>query len=571
MGLWALVMCTWALVRFGLPREMPMLAFISIVLGALPWLQYWAGLIPAAGQALISSLYFLSACVCIATAAVWQKSRPGQLFDFIAVGTVVSACVNVAIQLVQWMNLYSDDPVSWFSLLIFPVHESARPLGNLAQPNLLATLISMAIACVAWLMCRRNIGFSLAIAAVLILSLGSALTQSRVGILQLVFLFALAYHYRRLWLDRRVLALFASALAARIVFFLILPMVAEAIGLDKPWRNVQQMAANSDRWLIWKASFELIAREPIWGYGLRSMLEPLTHSSALGYLGHPHNIVLDFLLWFGVPLGIAITLGVAALFFYLARHLDKQEAVPLFMVLVVLLVHAMLEFPHQYFHLLLVPCFALGVLIAILQQGKPKMATQDHAQPLPQVATSMMLRRLRTTGALLITALVLCWTSAWLVITEYLHVEEAVRRVMLLSHRNVAQYPYDQRPLYALGHMSDSMQVTLMRPSARYTLETLSWMERSVAAETYQQSHFNLAASMALAGYQDRARYLLWTLAKSSSDNAWNLYATKWSKLQAENPQLSQMPWPRPEDLGVAPAKGRSPLTINRGAEVSGR
>lgn len=567
MAVWAALACTWVLLRFGVSGRTPMPALALLALSALPWIQYWSGLIPAPGQAWISSVYLLGAGVCVAAGWTSQMNRPKQLINLIAIGVVASGCISVAIQLIQWMNIYSEDPISWFSLLIFPIHESARPLANIGQPNQLATLLASGIVCAVWLYGQNIIKMPGAVAIVIALSLGLSLTQSRVGILQLIALLALALVYRKLWQTPKFLRLFALALVLRVVFHFVMPLIANALALDKPWRSIEQMAVNSDRWMIWVASLELLLAQPITGYGWRSLLEPLTHTSALGYLGHPHNILLDLLLWCGIPLGLLIILLSGGLLARLMMRIGHSEQVPVFMLIAVMLVHALVEFPHQYFHLLLIPCFALGVLLAMIDSS-PSAPTGTNTKPTGvKPSLDWLLGTFRTTGAVIIMSLTLAWGSAYFLIGEYLRIEDHTRRILLLSHNNVPLYSYDTPPMFALSHMSNVLEVSIMRPSQKYSLDTLIWMENVTAAETSQQAHFNLAASLALAGYRDRARYLVWTLAKSSSTNAWNLYKQRWEFLQQQNPQLGDLAWPQNEDLIAKPTLGRERISLRQASQ----
>lgn len=158
----------------------PGLVCVTLAAGLLPWLQYAAGISFFSGDALVVGLYF-----CALTTAIWLghgyaamsvEAHHGLTGVFSLLWC--AALVSAAIGLVQWLNLNQT-----LGMYVVQTDIGDRAMGNLGQPNQLATLLLMGIAALAWTFERQRIGHAGWVVGVTFLTLVLALSRSRAGLL----------------------------------------------------------------------------------------------------------------------------------------------------------------------------------------------------------------------------------------------------------------------------------------------------------------------------------------------------------------------------------------------------
>lgn len=552
-GVWGLVLVLWVLLCLPPLRSWHLPAAVCLILSAIPWLQYAFGVLEISGQAWLSSVYLLSLSLALMVGWQMQLHRPYLLMNILASGVVIGSLVSVSIQLIQWLQLYSSQPGSLFSLLIFPIKDTARPMSNLAQPNLLSTLLVTGMASLLWLHLQNLLKRWLTIFGLVLLCFGIALTQSRVGILELGVLALASWHFRRLWKDRQMAWWLPAIFGVRIVLFWMLPVLASWLDLETTWRNIAQISQNSDRWIIWVASVELISTSPWWGYGWRSMLSPLMQTSAMGYLGHTHSIILDLVLWCGIPLALLILAVFVVMALGVYRRIKTIEHALAMMLIMPMGVHAVVELPHQFLNFLIVPAMAFGALLA-MQYEPSAQAPRKHGFllnfPWIQVPLSNLM-------------LWLVWgvaaISAHFIIKDYFRAEAYTWQIRLEDNNGLAVTEHIVPPMFALNQLQGMVEFLPKKPQKNLSPTDLEWMERSLDGETAPSNHFVLMANMALAGQMDRAKYLMWTLVKSVPAQEANMFRQRWLGLQQQYPELASLSWPQRGVPLVKPSTGQLP------------
>ena len=163
-----------------LPRAT--VAIFSMLI-ALIWLQWASGLIFFSGDALVSSIYLLAICW-----AWWLGARTAlvsgefeRVLNLAAALMVIAACTSSFMAILQWLNLEQD------IALFVAEHGTNRPYANLAQPNLLATLLVMAQVFAYILYVHRRLKTWHLFSISCLLSVGVIATESRAGLLSAFF------------------------------------------------------------------------------------------------------------------------------------------------------------------------------------------------------------------------------------------------------------------------------------------------------------------------------------------------------------------------------------------------
>jgi O-antigen ligase len=357
-----LSLLVWVLVRSpaGLPGTP--LALGAVALVAVPLLQAVGGLTAFPTEGAVAALYLAGFALAILTGCRSEVLAPGRAADALLTGLAIAAIASVGLQLYQWLDL------SWFGSLVRELPPHGRPFANLGQPNLLATLEVWGLLALWWAYEREAIGPTGAFVGAAFLLLGVAITQSRTGWMELALIAGVAFARLRPMkrhLPRFVVLVLAGGFAIAVVFW---PTLGSELGRSPVLALADQLAAGK-RPAIWHLGLDAIAARPWlgWGWvqgGEAHVALAAEHASIQIQTTYMHNLMLDLLLWNGIPVGLLAVLGFAA--WYVRRWRDGGTAAQRLMLLAlaVLLVHSMLELPYGYALFLLPAGLMIGVVDA---------------------------------------------------------------------------------------------------------------------------------------------------------------------------------------------------------------
>jgi hypothetical protein len=267
-------------------------------------------------------------------------------------GIAAAAVLSVGIALQQWLG-----PGAW-GIWSTDRPLTLRPFANVSQPNHFSTLCFLGLASLAWLRQSAQVGTPASWLPALLLVTGIALSGSRTGFLQLAALFGLsALHARRVRLNPGPIECFAW-LGALVVGAMVWQPANRLVFGSEVGRTVAEaLTAGGTRTQHWLALSDAALREPWFGYGwsqisAAQMRVAADHPYVGEHITHSHNLVLDLVLWTGIPLGLVLT---AMIFLWFTRALRAPQDAPAFWATcgaVGVLVHALLEYPHTYAYFL---------------------------------------------------------------------------------------------------------------------------------------------------------------------------------------------------------------------------
>ena len=358
-----LVVCAVVLMRSRAPLEWNRVTLVLALMACIPLLQLGFGLIRFAGQAWMSTAYALAMLLAVLTGQLWERSRAGQCCEAIFLAVGIGCIVSVGLQLMTWLGLGGGSVHDIWSM----GQVGERAYANIGQPNQLATLLLWGVLAATWAYQSGRIGPSVAVLLIAFLLLGIAMTLSRTAWLGLVFLLGSTWIWRGRWKSRWVpwvaLLLFVG--------FWIYPMVLKWLhsllfsGPQPNYLRVQFQAETRHLALILLAKAAL--HQPWFGYGWTEIgaaqMAVAGELPGLGMtFGHSHNLFLDLVLWFGLPLGLLLSIAVCGLFIHYIRSIRSAEELILVMFLGVIGIHAMLELPLHYAYFLLPSALVVGVL-----------------------------------------------------------------------------------------------------------------------------------------------------------------------------------------------------------------
>ena len=262
-----------------------------------------------------------------------------------------------------------------------------RAVGNLRQANHLCSLLLWAIVAVAWLAEARVMRRALSLAAAALMLFVAVLTGSRSGLLGAAMLALWGLFDARLARSTRF-ALIAAPLAYGLFWF----------GMSN-WAEHSQRAfggtgrfttagdISSSRFGIWSNTLDLIRAHPWFGVGFGEFNFAWTLTEfpnrPTAFFDHTHNLPLQFAVELGVPLA-TLVLGLLGWGLWRAWRNCLRPPSPdgtpspqraAFVMLVLILVHSMLEYPLWYAYFLLPTAFLFGLCLATPGPAVPEDAT----------------------------------------------------------------------------------------------------------------------------------------------------------------------------------------------------
>ncbi len=398
LGLWGL--CLWLLSplvrRSALQHTAPLAVTSALVALGAAFAMAWGALPIGIGLG-AAAIVVAAALVAIAGAAVGERGDGDALFAAFLSGLTVVGAVNALIACIQVFapNLADGE---WIVRSSLP----GRGVGNLRQPNHLATLLLWsAIAVIALLQVQwMRPGFASAV--LLLLLVGTALSGSRTGLLGTLLLAGWGYSDQRLSRASRLL-LWTAPLTAWLVWMLLAfgPGPMHSASLQERLAHTTTGDLSSSRFSIWSNTLTMIARQP-WagvGFGEFNIAWTLTEfpDRPVAFFDHTHNLPLQLLIEFGVPLGALMTGLLLTAMVQAVRRAWRSPGDPgalrraAAMSVLMAGLHSLLEYPLWYAYFLLPAAFAWG--FALSRQTKTAPSKDRLAIDLPAPSTSATTHR----------------------------------------------------------------------------------------------------------------------------------------------------------------------------------
>lgn len=467
------------------PRQRwPLPALCLAALSLLPFVQLAAGILTFAGDAFVGFVYVLAFAASFAIGS--SQGRRRQLPEDIAWPWLlvlgVPAFLSALVGVLQWAQL-SD------VLGIYAVHLDLgdRPMGNMGQPNQLATLLVMGMCAFAYLFEQGRSGKLLTLTVATVITVVLAFTQSRAGLLGATLAAVFLWLKLRKTGARRLKAWHAPAwLAATWVLWRAGSWINDVL-LTEANRNIGLVDDNS-RGMIYLQALAGVWQAPALGYGWNqtttahrngAMVFPgnLTYNNA-------HSIVVDLVAWAGVPLGLMIMFGLVAWFVDRAARVKHTPAVLATAALIPFAVHSLFEFPFAYAYFLLSAGLLAGYVEGSLE------ASPQRVRGALEVRRSLAL------------AIALAWgclgmTLSW----SYLRVQRDFA-VVRFENLRIGQTPqgYEVPRVILLTHMEAMLRAARMRPHPGMSAQEIELLRKVATRFAWGALGYRYAVALALNG-----------------------------------------------------------------------
>jgi O-antigen ligase len=461
---------------------LPLVALPFIGLALVAALQRAGGLMTFWGDVWV--IWFYTAlcvtCLTLGFAAALPSAQPRATADasapvtLLAFALLVGALASTVIALSQVFSLWERS--GWIVRM-----STLRAGGNLAQPNHLATLLVMGVASLVLLYESRKLGGIASGLILMVLGIGLAAAGSRTGMLGVLALMLWWLAKRRHFGSKTPAWVAGVAGGGFALSFWAWPTLLNSMLLS------YQTGVNTTsiflRFEVWQQLLEAVALRPWWGWGIREVAKAhnaVAHNYAVSApFAYSHNLVLDLVLWTGLPLAGVLVIVIGAWLWRRVRAANQllpwyglAAALPVAM-------HSMLEYPFAYAYFLAPVMFALGAVEA-----------SSGVKPLLRMGIKPV------AAMLLATTAVLAWSMV-----EYLEIEEDFRVARFEALRVGSPPPGHQRPkviLYTqLDVLLDDARIT---PTPNMSTEAMQVVKTSALYYPWSATQYRYAVALALNG-----------------------------------------------------------------------
>lgn len=316
-----------------------------------------------------------AALVLLAVLLASRGESRDELFTAVCAATVLAGGVSAVLAFIQVLAPSSWGDGDW----IARASTAGRAGGNLRQPNHLSSLLLGAMAALMWLHEVRveraiaeqpKLQRGLTGALMATLTFGVVLTVSRTGTVCIALL--------ALWgvLDKHLSRVSRLMLGITpLVYALCWVAMTEWAKASEFAGAVQLHKADpsSSRFGIWANTLSLIVQNPWLGVGWGEFnfawsLTPFPNRP-VAFFDHTHNLPLNLLVELGIPLGALVLALLTWCLWkaFVACRITPQPQSSMvrtaFVMVLMMVVHSMLEYPLWYAYFLLPTAFALGICL----------------------------------------------------------------------------------------------------------------------------------------------------------------------------------------------------------------
>lgn len=512
-----LPVAAWTVQRGRGAWQVDALAVAALALSIVPLAQALCGFFVFAGEAWVVAVYLVAFAAVLLVAHRAEQLEPLRLADATFASIAVAALLSVGLALYQWFGQ------EWLAILVSPAF-LGRAYANVGQPNNLATLLCWGLVAVWWGHARGKIGHATVLLAAAFLLVGVVLTRSRTGWLEVAVIAAAAIYVRR----RHAVGPTFLAVSALLAWFVLLaivePVLKQQLGEAAAVRSQTSIGS---RPVIWQAVLEAIAQRPWFGYGWNQGVQghlavadryPDLHL----IVHHAHNLLLDLMVWNGVPIGLAIAAGLGLWARAQWRACQSMQQRLLLLALTLLLVHAMLELPHAYLYFLLPSAVMMGTLSAL-----------GASQPVTLVPRNWVGLATVALGSVLVFA-----------VRDYRAIEEdmAAARMRAAQIHNPHPTP-EPSPLF-LGYLHAALKRLRIESERELSAGDFADIRRALDRYPGYGALFRYARASALSGRPEEARWALERLCLLNPLHECESALQRWRELAKDSPEMSGVKLP---------------------------
>lgn len=471
--------------------KIPVLSLPLLLLAGVPLIHFFAGQVFFFSTAMMGFIFVFSfwlASVLGYHLSIGNNNRE-ETFTNLSYVFLASGTITGLIALCQWMNLDSVLPG------MVNISGSQRPYANFAQPNNMATFLVMALMSCLYLYEKKKIQTKWLFICAAIIIMGVALSQSRTAwVATIAILLYLAfYQYKGIirlkWYYS--IAWFSFFVTCIVAFPLLSQLAVQAIDADVVQSRdvVARATGDMSRLAIWQQMLTAIQARPWFGYGwYQTSVAFVSISDTVQgpvWIRSAHNLIIDFLLWNGLVIGLPFLAYFGYLGYQMQRWVKTPESVIGILMIGTFLTHAMFEFPQHYAYFLLPVGFILGTVLA--QNPKIKII----------VMPSIGMKFIFAVGLLLLIVIYRDYDVAVPKLGQSIRYEQQPEKIT------------NQQPIYLLTEFNHRIDWIRLNPYSKVSSEQIQEGEQMVLSYPTKYNLIKYAKLLAFNGYEDEAKHQL--------------------------------------------------------------
>ncbi|UGQ30188.1 PglL family O-oligosaccharyltransferase [Acinetobacter calcoaceticus] len=320
-----------------------------LIICFVPLVQYYLGQIFFFSNSLFSSIGLFYFWMMMVVGSNLKINKNLDIVFFLSILFVSVSFLSSFISILQWLNISGN------SLFIMSLIGN-RPYANMAQPNHLATFLCMGIFSCWYLFETKKIPCFMFFLLFFIFSISIALTQSRTAwlILLLSFIFMLVsikkYKLRLSYVQLSFSGLFF--IFCNLGLYYLDKVLQPYFNVVKTNSVIERASEGYGRLKIWNQMVHAIVDEPWFGYGWNqttaAQFRVIDKVPSQEWVTSAHNLMLDIIIWCGVPLGGIILIYLFYFYIKILINIFDFEGVFCFLIISSVLIHSFLEFPIYY-------------------------------------------------------------------------------------------------------------------------------------------------------------------------------------------------------------------------------
>ena len=475
--------------------KIPKPQLIALPILLIPLLQWDFGQVIYISNALLCTAYItMFWLMIIAGYNLSLNDGREKVFRTLSVLLVFIGLLSSLIAILQWLQLSS-----YFSPYI-NILKGNRPYANFAQPNNLATFLSMGLLACLYFYEKRIAPNLVLVPMSLIFIFTIALTQSRTS--WVVCLFILVYLGIKQFKQQKRFS-FIQLLSWVAVFIAIISFLPYLNHLIESVSN-QQIAETASvverassgylRFDMWSQVLVALSEHPWFGYGWNqtgmAQIAAFDLYPSHEWYKSAHNVILDVLVWNGIPIGLIIIAYLGCWLFWLNKGVRDTESIIATLMVCAILIHAMLEYPIHYAYFLLPMGFLLGII-------------QAQYSKLPSKIMSPWIL-----GTLLIVGVIL----TAMIYRDYNVYREQSVLAGKTAPLNRSQQEIMNQDIWVLTQFKERVWWIGFNPATKLSDAELVHMERMVANLASKYDLYKYAQVLAFNGRKAEAEHQLWIL-----------------------------------------------------------
>lgn len=450
-----------------------------ILIALIPIIQFATGKIYFFGDAFIASIYIIGffTAITLGNNITNYQIEHSKIYELLYGAILFSGVISIYIALEQWLLLANG------GIWIADLPPNARPFGNFAQPNTFATFLCMGLMSSIYFYEKNYTNNISTIFIVVFMIFGIALAQSRTSWI-FVLGFLLFWHLKGRYLNMKLKSTNVYIfLTIYILLIATIPYIANSIGVTSIDTAFTRASSGLKRIPMWHQMIVAIKNEPWVGYGWNQVsiaqLNTTIEQPHDEWIEHSHNILLDLLIWNGIPIGMCI---IGFLFFWsylLIKLCTNAETFIILAIALCVITHSIFEYPLDYAFFLLPFGFLLG-----LAQAQDKSLKELY---ISKVYINLFM---------ILSTLIYIW-----VYREYRVIERDFQ-LLRFELANIGTLHSDKSApnIVLLTQLREQIRFLRTQPRNGMSFEELEWMRKIAYRYATQGALFRYAQALALNG-----------------------------------------------------------------------